>query len=161
MRWSPASPAAPGDATAGPRRVPTRDRRGRGPRGPIAPPAVPITRSRSERFNELVLDAVERLDQRWRAELAAVVFAVEDVPPLASVSSMDSAELTEPVPLARVDETADGHRIVVHRWPIEVRTRDPAELAALVHDVVVEEVAEVLGVEPEVVDPHYDADPPL
>lgn len=116
---------------------------------------MPIARSRSERFNELVLDAVERLERQWRNELAVVQFAVEDVPPDADAG----AGAGDPVPLARLDETPRGHRIVVHRWPIEVRTRDRGELAALVHDVVVEEVAELLGVEPEAVDPSYDGGP--
>lgn len=116
---------------------------------------MPFARSRSERFNELVLDTVEQLERRWRDELATVQFAVEDVPPVAADSAL------EPVSLARVDRVGDGHRIVVHRWPIEVRTRDHGELAALVHDVVVEEVAELLGVEPEVVDPGYDGGPAL
>jgi hypothetical protein len=38
-------------------------------------------RSRAERFDDLVLDAVERLEKQWAAELADVEFAVEDVPP--------------------------------------------------------------------------------
>ncbi len=154
MRWAPLTPVAPGEGPARSSRAPRRDRRGHGPRGPIAPAAVPIARSRSERFNELVLDAVERLERQWRDELAPVQFAVEDVPPDAG-----SGAAADPVPLARLDETPRGHRIVVHRWPIEVRTRDPAELAALVHDVVVEEVAELLGVAPEEVDPSYDGGP--
>lgn len=116
---------------------------------------MPLARTRSERFGELVLDAVEQLERRWRDELATVQFAVEDVPPTGSDST------TDPVPLARLDRVGDGHRIVVHRWPIAVRTRDHGELAALVHDVVVEEVAELLGVEPEAVDPEYDGGPAL
>jgi len=163
MRWEAAGierpePTGRSEATvttAQPAGRSRRDRRGRGLRGPIAPAAVPIARSRSERFNELVLDAVERLEKQWRDELATVEFAVEDVPPVAPAST------AEPIRLARVDQVGDGHRIVVHRWPIEVRTRDHGELAALVHDVVVEEVAELLGVEPEAVDPDYDGGPAL
>lgn len=160
MRWDSAA-ASTGATTATavernpaprPRR---RDRRGRGVRGPLAPDATPIARTRSERFNEYVLDAVEQLERRWRDELTAVQFAVEDVPP---VSPESAPEL---VRLARVERVGDSHRIVVHRWPIEVRTRDHGELAALVHDVVVEEVAELLGVEPEAVDPEYDGGPAL
>lgn len=160
MRWDPA--AEPGRTTTttanAPERSPAarrRDRRGHGLRGPLAPAAVPLARSRAERFNELVLDAVEALERRWRDELAAVQFAVEDVPPVPP----DNA--AEPVSLARLDRVGGGHRIVVHRWPIEVRVRDHGELGALVHDVVVEEVAELLGVEPEAVDPDYDGGPAL
>jgi hypothetical protein len=36
---------------------------------------------------------------------------------------------------------------------VEIRTKDPEEMALLVHETVVEEVANLLGVEPESVDP--------
>lgn len=113
---------------------------------------VPRERSRSERFDDLVLDAVEDLERRWRDELDDVELAVEDVPPASAGDDLD------PVPLARVEEDAHGLRLVVHRWPIELRARGDGELAALVHDVVVEQVAELLGVEPEAVDPTYGLD---
>jgi predicted Zn-dependent protease with MMP-like domain len=128
-----------------------RDRRGRGLRGPLSPVEVPIARTRAERFDDLVLDAVERLEQRWAEELRSVEFAVEDVP------SADPERGDEPVPLARV-LPAHGElpqRIVVYRWPIESRAPDRGELAALVHDLVVEQVAELLGIDPQEVDPRY------
>ena len=50
----------------------------------LAPRDVPISRTRAERFDDLVLDAVEDLEQHWAAELADVEFAVEDVPPPAT-----------------------------------------------------------------------------
>ena len=40
----------------------------------------------------------------------------------------------DPVPLARVEDGERNVRLVVHRWPIELRARDDVELAALVHD---------------------------
>ena len=43
-------------------------------------------------------------------------------------------------------------RIVVYRRPLEVRARDGADLADLVHDVLVEQVAAYLGLDPDVVD---------
>src|ERR1700710_1614204 len=58
-----------------------RDRHGRGIRGPLLPQALPLSLPRAERFDGLVLDAAERLDQRWSEQLAEVEFAVEDVPP--------------------------------------------------------------------------------
>jgi predicted Zn-dependent protease with MMP-like domain len=45
--------------------------------------------------------------------------------------------------------------VVLYRRPIEARAVGTDELADLVHDVVVEEVAELLGLEPEIVDPAY------
>jgi predicted Zn-dependent protease with MMP-like domain len=132
----------------------SRDRRGRGPRGPLALAAIPRDRSRAERFDDLVLDAVEHLERRWRDELAEVELAVEEVPPGEPVDALD----LDPVPLARVEDGGRTVRLIVHRWPIELRARDGLELAALVHDVVVEQVADLLGVEPETVDPHYGLD---
>src|SRR5690242_18408348 len=112
-----------------------RDRRGRGLRGPLAPPQVPLSRTRAEAFDDLVLDAVERLERRWAAQLEAVEFAVEDVP-AAEVEQLGEA-LGDGVPLARLHpaERDRPARIVLHRWPIESRAKDPHERAELVHDL--------------------------
>jgi predicted Zn-dependent protease with MMP-like domain len=114
---------------------------------------VPIARTRAERFDDLVLDAVERLEQRWAEQLHAVEFAVEDVP------SSEPEQPAEPVPLARVFPASGPTpaRIVLYRWPIESRAPDRTELGALVHDVVVEQVADLLGLEPADIDPLYRA----
>lgn len=133
-------------------RGPHRDRRGRGLRGPLLPADLPGARSRSERFDDLVLDAVERLERHWRAELERVEFGVEDVPP------SDPAPWEEAtVPLGRLFPAEPGvpARIVVYRRPVETRAEDPRELAATVHDVVVEQVAHLLGLPPEDVDPRF------
>ena len=113
---------------------------------------MPLSRSRAERFDDLVLDAVERLDRRWGDQLAAVEFAVEQVP-----DSDPPALSSDPVPLARVRPATGGEpaRIVLYRRPLENRA-EPAELPALVHDVVVEHFAELLGLRPGEVDPQWD-----
>jgi predicted Zn-dependent protease with MMP-like domain len=131
-----------------------RDRRGRGLRGPLLPADVPASRSRAERFDDVVLDAVERLERHWRDELADVEFAVEDVPP-ADPSPWENGE----VPLGRFFPAERGlpPRVVVYRRPVETRS-DDAQLAVLVHEVVVEQVAHALGLEPEKVDPGYRRD---
>lgn len=137
-----------------PRRRKTRDRRGRGLRGPLAPAELPLSLTRAEKFDDLVLDAVERLEQRW-PQLAAVEFAVEQVPP-------PGAEFwsPDPVPLGRAIRAARGEpdRIVVYRRPTEVRAATQAELVPLVYEVVVEQVAELLGLDPEIIDPEADED---
>ena len=63
------------------------------------------------------------------------------------------------VPLARLFPAGRGRRarIVLYRRPVEARAV-PEELPALVHDIVVEEVAHVLGKQPEEVDPRYGDD---
>ncbi|HEX7354317.1 MAG TPA: metallopeptidase family protein [Mycobacteriales bacterium] len=138
-------------ASAGPVPFPRRrDRRGRGPRGPLTPPDLPLRRSKADAFDELVLDAVEHLDVRWSAELDDVEFAVEPVPP----DDLPSAD-GDLVALARAEPAVRGRpaRVVVYRRPLEARGRDPEDLADLVLDVVVHEVARLLGLPPEIVDP--------
>ena len=126
-----------------------RDRRGRGLRGPLAPPEVPLSLTRSEQFDELVLDSVEQLERGW-PQLSGVEFAVEEVPPPG-----EEQLSSDPVPLGRVVEAHAGEpaRIVVYRRPLEVRAPVRAELGMLVHDVVVELVADLLGLDPEIIDP--------
>jgi len=131
---------------------PRRDRRDRGVRGPLLPADLPGYRTRGDLFDELVLDAVERLERRWSTQLEGVEFAVEDVPP-SDPAPWERGE----VPLGRLfpAEPPLPTRIVVYRRPVETRADDRDDLAHLVHDVVVEQVAHLLGVEPEEVDPRH------
>ncbi|KPC74412.1 hypothetical protein ADL27_50350, partial [Streptomyces sp. NRRL F-6602] len=46
-------------------------------------------------------------------------------------------------------------QVVVYRRPVEIRAKGRDERALLVHEVVVEQVADVLGLTPEAVDPRY------
>lgn len=119
------------------------------------PVEVPLRRSRAQQFDDYVLDAVERLERRWSEEIAQLDFAVEEVPPVPGPQDGDWFE--EPIPLARLitGTRLRRTRIVLYRRPIEARCA-PEELAAVVHNICVEEVAEVLGLAPEDVDPHYD-----
>ena len=141
-------------------RIRRRDRHGRGLRGRLVSPAVPLYRTRSQQFDDMVLDAVARLEGRWEAELTGVEFAVQEVP--------EADELTDdsvPLPLARTapgsPESADPvrpatpARIIVYRRPLLARAENEGELSDLVFDVVVEEFADFLGIEPESVDPGY------
>jgi predicted Zn-dependent protease with MMP-like domain len=129
-----------------------RDRRDRGVRGPLLPATLPGYRTRGEQFDELVLDAVERLERRWKAQLEGVEFAVEDVPP-SDPAPWERGE----VPLGRLfpGEPPLPTRIVVYRRPVETRADDRDDLAHLVNDVVVELVAHLLGVAPDEVDRHH------
>jgi len=134
---------------------PRRDRHGRGLRGPMAWPPVPAMATRAEQFDELVLDAAARLEQQAGKTLGEVEFAVEDVPP-SDPAPWESSD----VPLGRLF-AAQGKmhaRIVVYRRPVETRATDARELAALVNDVVVEQVASMLGVDPRDLDAGYDPD---
>lgn len=132
-------------------RITRRDRHGRGLRGPLAPGGVPLSRTRAQHFEDLVLDAVTRLEGRWEAQLSAIDFAVEEVPRGPLPGDSDS------VPLARLHPAQPGRRarIVVYRRPVQARADGEDELAALISDVVVEEFARLLGIDPDDVDPGY------
>lgn len=129
-----------------------RDRHGRGLRGRLVPATVPLARTKSEIFDDLVLDSVERLERRFAKELAGVEFAVEDVPPDLNVYDSDVLEDGD-VPLARLLPGRPGRhmppRIVLYRRPLEFRAMDRDDLADLVHDVIIEQVANLLGLDPE------------
>ncbi|MET8584840.1 metallopeptidase family protein [Streptomyces collinus] len=126
-------------------------------RGPIAPPQVPLAASRAEVFADLVQDSVERLERRW-PQLADVDFVVLEVPRLDGRGT--EAWSDEAVPLGGIVPAHEGRRgrVVVYRRPVEIRTKGRDERAALVHEVVVEQVAELLGLTPETVDPRYGED---
>lgn len=169
-------------------RVRRRDRHGRGLRGSLVPPNVPLYRSRSDRFDDLVLLAVSQLEPRWEAELSAIEFRVEEIPPV--IPDFDDPE---PVPLGRLEagpmqpapaqpgparpipaQSREGAgrsdppdrpgvptrraRIVLYRRPLMARADGEEELAELVLDVIVEQFARWLGVDPQTVDPGYPAE---
>lgn len=130
---------------------PRRDRHGRGLRGRLVPATVPLARTRAEIFDDLVLDTVDSLE-RYARELADVEFAVEDVPPELNVYDSDVLEDGD-VPLARLQPARPGQsspaRIVLYRRPLELRASHRDDLADLVHDVIIEQVATLLGVDPD------------
>jgi hypothetical protein len=169
-----------------------RDRHGRGLRGSLVPPGVPLHRTRSQRFDDLVLIAVTQLEPRWEAELSGIEFGVEEIPPVLP----DTGD-PDPVPLARLElgsarldwgeaggaEPGPGDRaasaalpaprgaggrrrempdqparIVLYRRPLLARADGEEELAELVLDVIVEQFAHWLGVDPQTVDPGYPAE---
>lgn len=118
------------------------DRHGRGVRGPLAWPPVPAMQARSALFDELVLDALERIESRLGRPLGSIELAVEDVPP------SDPAPWETHIALAR---TFPGNpaRVVLYRRPIETRVGRQDELADLIDEVVTEQVAELIGLPPE------------
>ncbi len=142
------SPSIPGTSRIARR----RERHGRGFRGPLAWPPVPAMRSRRDEFDDFVLDAAARLESTCGRAFPAVEFAVEDVP--RAPAPWEHAE----VPLGRLYPASAGRpaRIVVYRRPVETRASGPREVAALVADVVTEQVAGLLGVRPEELDPGFD-----
>lgn len=123
-------------------------------RGPaILPerPGQPELRTPRQRFDELALDIVTQVDQRWQDKLGLVEYAVEDTPQIPDDWSTDTVPLSSLVRGTGATPT----RLVLFRRPIEHRTETRADLEALVLTIVVEQIAELLGIDAELVDPRY------
>jgi predicted Zn-dependent protease with MMP-like domain len=86
-----------------------------------------MARRRAEQFDDLVLDA--------------------------DVLDDGSVPLARVLPAHREDGREVPPRIVVYRRPLEIRAHDREDLADLVRDVVVDQVAVLLGRDPEEIDP--------
>ena len=79
------------------------------------------------------------------------------------------ADDSDEIPLARVipgtpdrgdpARPATPTRIVVYRRPLLARADNDDDLSDLVYDVVVEELARALGIDPDTIDPHYGEEP--
>lgn len=145
-------------ASGAPRRK-GRDRRGRGMRGPAVLPASlgphakrpPRPRTKRDVFDQIVVDLVSDLEERWSARLGLVEYAVEDVPSVPDDWESGAVPLSSLVP----GTGRTPSRIVLFRRPLEHRAADRLDLEGLVLTVLVEQVADLLGIPPESVDPRY------
>lgn len=141
-----------------------RDRRGRGLRGLLYPASTPATTTRAEKFDALVFEALEPIEHRWGVELTDLDVAVDEVPEIGETSPDEvvwgTGVLADVgVPLAQLvpagvdpEGLPSRARIVLYRRPLEARARGGADLADLLHDVLVEQVAEYLNIEPDAID---------
>ena len=107
-----------------------RDRHGRGLRGPLYPATLPAARTRAERFDALVLEALDPIEVRWRTELTQLDVAVDDVPEVQEEAFTPDDGVVEDanVPLARLVPAGVDRRgvptrarIVLYRRPLEAR----------------------------------------
>lgn len=113
---------------------------------------APARPTKRERFDAVVLGVVTEVDTRWQERLGLVEYAVEDTPLVPDDWAADAS-----VPLASLVHGQGGAptRLVLFRRPIEHRCRTREELEAMVLTLVVEQVAELLGLPAEDVDPRY------
>jgi predicted Zn-dependent protease with MMP-like domain len=102
-------------------------------------------------FADLVVAAIDRLPDEFRARLGSVAIVVEDEPTplqLASAGARGLLGLYQGVP--RTAPGADGapvaSKITIFRGPLLRAARSPAELARAVEDVVRHEIAHHLGI---------------
>ena len=130
----------------------------------LYPPTLPAAKTRAERFDAMVLEALEPIEHRWGAELTDLDLAFDDVPEVdqtspdevvwqAGVLADVGVPLAQLVPAGVDPEGLPSRaRIVLYRRPLEARARGGADLADLLHEVLVEQVAEYLNIEPDAVD---------
>jgi predicted Zn-dependent protease with MMP-like domain len=125
----------------------------RGPAVLTGPSGRPVRRTPRQRFDDLVLDVVTDIDNRWQDRLGLVEYAVEDAPQIPD----DWTSGTVPLSSLVRGSGATPTRLVLFRRPIEHRSVTRSDLEAMVLTVVVEQVAELLGIDPELVDPRYSS----
>ncbi|KXO88882.1 metallopeptidase family protein [Tsukamurella pseudospumae] len=149
---------AASDSGAQLRRRVSRDRRGHGLRGPLVPRGLPAHRSRSQGFDEVVLDAFAEIDGLWHDRLADLDIAVDDVPGILphdpdSVSWPEEVEADGPIPLARmvpagIDRRGSRTRarLIVFRRPLQRRAKSEADLLEEILAILVHQISGYLGV---------------
>jgi hypothetical protein len=121
---------------------------------PLAPGGVPARRTPAEHFDQVALRIMRAVVGRWTDRLGDVELAVEEVPLIPAhwtSSTVPLSSYAEPTSVGRP-------RLVLFRRPIEHRADGLAELEALLLTVIVEQVAEVLGLPAEDVLPGYEAE---
>jgi predicted Zn-dependent protease with MMP-like domain len=102
----------------------------------------------------MVLEALEPIEERWGDELTELDLAVDMVPEIEQTDpdAMNwPPEVVEELVPAGVDRRGlpTRARIVLYRRPLEARSRDGIDLVDLLHEVLIEQVACYLGVEPD------------
>lgn len=116
---------------------------------------VPAWGTRQERFEDLVHDSLDRLRPQWGTRIEGINVEVELAPDEGSLTR--AAARGEAPPLGSVLSSGRRRpaRILLFRRPIETVAGSAAALPWLIHDVVVELVAELFGLPPEDIDPGY------
>lgn len=117
-----------------------------------------------------VLEAYEPIERRWSDRVNGLDIAVDEIPRMSpkdpdSVQWPPEVVADGPIALARlipagvdIRGNSTRARIVLFRKPIERRAHGGDELAELLHEILVAQVATYLGVEPAVIDPTIDDD---
>ena len=129
-----------------------RDRRGRGLRGLLYPTSLPATRTRAEKFDAMVLEALEPIELRWGSEPSDLDLAVDEVPEVVETSPDEvvwgagvladiGVPLAQLVPAARPDgqRSAPASCLPTAAGEPRPRLRRPGRPA---DEVLVEQVAE-------------------
>lgn len=121
---------------------------------PLAVRGIPVRRTPAEQFDHVAWRVMRAVVAPWTGRLGDVELAVEEVPVLPAQWAAST------VPLASYVEAKGGQRprLVLFRRPLEHRAENLTELEALLLTVIVEQLAEVLGIPAEDVMPGFEDD---
>lgn len=145
--------------SARPFRARRRNRHGRGARGPLVPQGLPAARTRAEKFEDLVVDSASRLRDLLGAPVERVEYLVEEVPD--QLEKLIASRSPAPLGALRTETAASGVApsnravVVIYRHPVEALCDAPWQLRELVHEVLIEQIAAYLGIDPDAVDPLF------
>lgn len=150
---------APDPAAARPFLKRRRNRHGRGLRGELLPAHLAGSRTRAERFDDWVMESAQRLERLWGEDIQSYQFVVQEIPD----GLEDLVRQRGSIPLAAA-VPGNGPKppvITIYRRPVESTARGLVPVSELIHDVVVEQLASLMGMEPEAIDPSYGRFRPL
>ncbi|MSR98240.1 metallopeptidase family protein [Arthrobacter sp. BL-252-APC-1A] len=136
-----------------------RNRHGRGLRGELLPAHLAGSRTRAERFDDWVMESAQRLERLWGEDIQSYQFVVQEIPD----GLEDLVRRGGNVPLA-ASAPGNGPKppvITIYRRPVESTARGLVPVNELIHDVVVEQLASLMGLDPELIDPTYGRFRPL
>ena len=149
----------PDPAAARPFRRRRRNRHGRGLRGELLPAHLAGSRTRAERFDDWVMESAQRLERLWGEDIQAYQFIVQEIPD----GLEELVRRGGSIPLAS-SSPGNGPKppvITIYRRPVESTARGLVPVNELIHDVVVEQLASLKGMDPESIDPTYGRFRPL
>lgn len=161
MRISFEDPDQQDEPTSSPRSFSQRrrNRHDRGLRGPVLHSGLRGFRTRSEKFEDLVVDSAARLRDLLGAPLEHVEYLVEEVPDNLEqlIASKTPAPLGKWFPAKSLhgSQSSNHATIVIYRHPVEALCDAPWQVRELVHEVLIEQVANLLNMDPDSVDPLF------
>lgn len=114
-------------------------------------PGVPELPTDRERFDAIVLAVAHSVERRCAHRLGLIEYAVEEAPLVPDDWGVDQVPLAS---LVRGSGTT-ATRLVLFRRPIQHRAISREECEELVRVVITEQLADLLGVSAEEIDPDY------
>lgn len=133
-----------------------RNRHGRGRRGPLLLAPLPGSRTRAERFEDLLVESAERLADRWGERVTAIDFRIMMVPAAKVLERARAAGTRVPWATSRSARPGRPERITLYRRPIEEACgHGPELLPEMVHMAIVEQLADLWAMDPQAIDPGY------